>query len=461
MPTAGKYPLYRELLRKRADYLAANAEAFDIYQGNLLPYVEADLAAQLSKQSFAQARFRIPPINVLKRIIDKLSKIYQPGPVRTVVDGGESEAELLAWYSESMAANATMNVANEYFNLFKNALLEPYVYEGYPKLRIIPSDRFIPYSENRADDTIPTGYVICKGNYGVGDEKQKLFMAIEADSFSYFLADGTDVTRQLAPEDNPGGVNTFGVLPFVYINRSCHEILPVQDTDTLRMTKLIPTILADTNYAMLFQAYSVFYGINVDDSNMKWGPSTFLGFKTDPGTDVKPEVGVLTPNANVEGALNLVASQLAFWLNSRGIRPGSIGEITAVNFQSGISKLVDEMDTSEDRSVQVDYFERGENQLWELIFEHMHPVWKAEKAIENQADWKASAYVETVFGDQLPPLRRGEVVADITAELTAGLTTKKRALKRLNPELTEAQIDELMVEIAAEVPTPIAANVVP
>lgn len=441
--TSNKWPLYKALLQKRAKYLRVNAETFDIYQGNLLPYVESDLEAQLSPQSYAQAKFRIPPINILKRIIDKLSKIYQPGPIRTVKDGTDSDSDLLGWYIDSMRANATLNSANEYFNLFKNTLLEPYVLDGKPRLRTIPSDRFIPYSENAIDDTIPTGYVICKGAHG----KNKLYMAIEADSFSYFLDDGTDVTAELAPEDNPSGVNTYGVLPFVYINRSAHEIMPVQDSDTLRMTKLIPTILADTNYAMLFQAYSVFYGINVDDSNMKWGPSTFLGFKTDPGTEVKPEVGVLTPTANVDGALSLVSSQLSFWLNSRGIRPGSIGEITATNFQSGISKLVDEMDTSEDRSVQVDYFEAAESQLWKLIFEHMHPVWASEGAIENRSIWSPGAYVNTVFPEQLPPMRRGEIIAEVVSELSAGLTTKERAIKRLNPEMTESEVEEFISEI--------------
>lgn len=448
MNTKQKIPKYLELIKCHATYLEQNAEAFDIYQGNLLPYVEADLAKQLNPKSFQRARWRIPPINVLKRIVDKLSKIYHPGPVRTVEDGGESEQELLAWYTEHMRANTMLNIGDEHFNLFKCCLLEPYVDGGKPRLRVIPADRFIPYSENRADDTVPTGYVICKGKVKHAGREVELYMGIEAEDFCYFIENGDDVTAVYAPETNKEGVNTYGVLPYVYVNRSVNGVMPVQDSDTLRMTKLIPLLLTDANLIALFQAYSVFYGINVDDSNMTWGPDTFLSFRTDPGSpEAKPEVGVLTPSQNVDGTLNLVASQLAFWLNSRGIRPGAIGEITATNFQSGISKMIDEMDTSEDRAVQVDFFSAAEAQLWELVFQHMHPVWKAEKLIETQADWKSSAYVKVTFPDQLPPLRRGEVIVEVTNELAAGLTTKERAIKRLNPDMTEAEVDELMQEV--------------
>lgn len=448
MPTASKIPFYLELLRCNAEYLDQNAEAFDIYQGNLLPYVEADLKQQLNPKSYERARWRIPPINVLKRIVDKLSKIYQPGPVRTVEDGGDSEQELLAWYAEHMRVNTMLNVGDEHFNLFKCCLLEPYVDGGKPRLRVIPADRFLPYSENKADDTVPTGYVLCKGKVKREGRESKLYLGIEAADFCYFLDDGTNVTADYAPETNKGGINTYGVLPYVYVNRSVNGIIPVQDSDTLRMTKLIPLLLTDANLIALFQAYSVFYGINVDDQNMQWGPDTFLSFKSDAGApEMKPEIGVLTPSQNVDGTLNLVASQLAFWLNSRGIRPGAIGEITAANFQSGISKLIDEMDTSEDRAVQVDYFEVAERQLWDLVFNSMHPVWKSEKLIENQADWKPSAYVKTTFPEQLPPMRRGEVVVEVTNELAAGLTTKERAIKRLNPDMTEDQVDELMAEL--------------
>jgi hypothetical protein len=441
-------PYCLALIKATGPYLSHNAELFDIYQGNLLPYVEQDLAAQLSKQSYEQAKFRIAPINVLRRIIDKLSKIYQPAPVRSVIDGTDADSELLQWYAESWQVDMAMNQANEHFNLFKTALLQPYLWHGKPRLRVIPSDRFIPYSTDDIDDTEPTGFVINRGTYFNDDgKKRKLYFAIDAARFVYFDEDGKDVTARFAPVDNPEGVNVYGRIPYVYVNRSMNDLLPVQDTDTLRMTKLIPILLADTNYAAMFQAFSVFYGINISDENMKWGPNTFLQFKTEPGVEGAPSIGTLTPNLNVDGSLNLIASQLAFWLNSRGIRPGAVGDITASNFQSGISKIVDEMDTSEDRCGQIDYFERAEADLWNLQLNYIHPVWVREGQVENRAQFSAGAYVETKFLDQTPFLRRGELIAEVRSEIEAGLTTREIAVKRLNPAMTDEQVEELLVAI--------------
>jgi hypothetical protein len=103
-------------------YIGHNCELYDIYQGNLLPYIEKDLAAQLSPQSYSQAQFRIPPINALRRIIEKLSKVYAQPPVRHV-EGTEQEKELFDFYAEAFKINQTMALANSYYNLFKNALV--------------------------------------------------------------------------------------------------------------------------------------------------------------------------------------------------------------------------------------------------------------------------------------------------------------------------------------------------
>lgn len=451
-------------------YIEHNYELYDIFQGNLLPYVEKDLAEQLSPQSYAQARFRIPPINVLRRIVEKLSRVYSQPPIR-VVEGSEQEKELFDFYAESFKINQAMALANAYFNLFKNALLEPFLYMpdpsvgGTPKLRIIPSDKFVVLSEDPQDPTVPTTVVIYQGKYKptpTGGER-RYFKAVDKYQFVYFDEDKRDVTQMFAPADNTQGINPYGALPYVYINRSEDRIMPIQDTDTKRMAVLIPTLLADTNYASMFQAFSILYGIDVSDQGLKMAPNAFWTFKTEPGSDAKPQIGSIKPDMDVDGSLSLIASQLAFWLNSRGIRPGAIGEITASNFSSGISKMIDEMDTVDDRKAQVPHFKTAEEELWDLVLHKMHPVWSASGMIENRTQFAPSSFVTVTFPDQVPLARRGELVTEATNEINAGLTTRRRAIQRINPELTEEEVDNLIVEIdqgrTVEVPDDgVAAN---
>jgi hypothetical protein len=69
-----KIPALIKLVNSYGEYLKLNDALLKIYNGGLLPFVEEALALQLSKESYQQARKRIPPINVLEAIQD-----LQPG----------------------------------------------------------------------------------------------------------------------------------------------------------------------------------------------------------------------------------------------------------------------------------------------------------------------------------------------------------------------------------------------
>ncbi len=443
-------------VKKYDEYLHHNYELYNIYNGDLLQYIERELAKQLSPQSYEQAQFRIPPINILKRIMDKLSKVYAHPPQR-ICEGSESEKELFEWYAESFKINQNMALANAYFNLTKRALIEPYLYKpdpmlpGIPKLRIIPSHRVLVISYDKSDPTVPTLVVTYEGKYQATPTGQprRYFKAVDKNQFVYFDEDKRDITQMFAPENNQEGINFYGALPYVYVNRSSDCVMPIQDTDTKRMAILIPTLLADTNYASMFQAFSILYGIDVSDQGLKMAPNAFWTFKSEIGVESKPQIGSLKPEMNVDGSLNLIASQLAFWLNSRGIRPGAIGDINGTNFSSGISKMIDEADTAEDRKEQVPYFKYAEEELWDLVLHKMHPVWSSLGLIENRTFFAATSYVTVQFPEQLSMQKRSELVKEAIEELRSGLTTKRIVLKRLNPDMSEEEIEELLLELGS------------
>src|SRR5690606_21122764 len=159
----------------------------------------------------------------------------------------------------------------------------------------------------------------------------------------------------------------------------------------------------------LFQAFSVIYGIDIDDVNIKWGPRHFLRFKSDENRETKPEIGTIKPQVDITEVKDWIISQISLWLTTRGIRPGSVGDIGGDSFASGISKMIDEMDTSEDRNKQVGYFQPAEEDLWELL-PLMHEVWKSNGLLDLSApSWPKGVSVITNFAEQVPIVRRGEV----------------------------------------------------
>jgi len=436
-----------ELVESRRGYLAHQFELIDIWEGNLSKYVDEEIYKQLSLQSYLIARHRMAPINILPKIIDKLSHIYQTSITRHVIDGTETDKALLDWYVENMSVNDVLNGANELFNLCKTTLLYPYVHNGIPQLRPVLNDNFVVYSDDKVNPTKPTMVVILAGRI----DNLDIFWVWTADQF-YIIDSEAKLRRDLmAVYGNELGINPIGRLPYVYVNDSDYRLVPKPDSDTLKMVKVLPVMLTDLNLAAMFQSFSIIYGIDLDDEDLKYAPNAFWRLKSDPHSDKKPELGTLKPQVDYDQVLRLIESEIGLWLGTKGIRPGAIGKLTSENVASGIAKIIDEMDTFEARQKQVSVFQRAEADLWDLVLNYMHPYWSETGMIDNPARWTPTATVETEFAKQLPAQQRGVVVRDLRDEYASGFISRKRVLKKLNPEMSDDEIEDLIVEIDTEV----------
>jgi hypothetical protein len=364
-----------------------------------------------------------------------------------VEDGADRDDELLSFYSDSMTVNHKMNIANELFNLHKTTTLEPFVWQGQPRLRPIPSDRSLFYSDDKIDPTNPTHWVKYMGEMKINGKDKKVYYIYTDTEFLPIDDEGNILEQILIESENPEGINPYGKIPAVYVNRSFYSITPPADTDTMKMTKLIPVLLSDLNHAVQFQAFSIMYSIDADIENPIKAPNAFWNFKSDATSDKKPEVNVLKPDVDIDSVIQLIQSEMVLWLNSRNIRPGSVGDLSADNMVSGISKIIDESDTVEDRQAQIPYFEDAEDKMWRLIFENMHPYWRRTGQVDTNLDWTPGAYVRTEFQEQLPLVRRADMLKQLIEEVGAGFTTRRIAIKRLNSEMTDDEIDALMAEI--------------
>lgn len=435
-----------ELHQKRGSYISHNFQLIDIFEGNLQCYIDKELRAQLSPQTYQQAVFRLSPVNILPKVIDKLTNIYQTSVLRTVEGGTETDKALLDWYADSMCANTMLNISNELFNLCKTSLLYPYVQNGAPKLRVIQNDKFMVFSDDALSPHIPTQVTV----FGDCIDGKNIYWTWTSDNLMISDSDGKIRYELMAKYNNPDGVNPIGRLPFVYVNESKNKLYPTIDTDTLKMVKMLPVMLTDLNTAAMFQSFAILYGVDVDFTDIKFAPNVVWQLKSDPTTDKKPEIGTIKPQVDYDQVLGLIQAQLSMWLATKGIRASSIGQLAPDNFASGISKVIDEMDTYEARQKQVSVFEDAEEELWDLTLNYMHPYWKDSGQVDNNATFTPSAEVGVKFAVQLPMQSRGAAVNDLKTEYASGFISRKRAIAKLNPELSDAEIDALILEIDQE-----------
>ena len=450
-------------IKRQEPVLQHNKDILCILEGDLLSFIEEHLRKEFSEESFKAIQPRISPINYLTRIIDKLSKIYGGSVNRTVYnDFGESEQDqrLLDMYVDSFKMNSVLNTGNEFFNAFKTNLNQPFIdVDGTPRLRAIPNDRFLVYSNNKIDQTIPThvilpfGQNVVKGKQGTygpyrNDRLVDVFKVFTDDEIYMLDADGVRTYETI----NPNGENPYGVLPFMYANRSNSFLMPPVDTDTKRMTILLPVLMSDLNYAVKYQTFSLIYAINADSENLKLNPNMIWMLKSDVGSDQKPEIGQIKPEVDISSVIELITTQLSMWLNSRNIRPGSISDMNASDPVSGISKLVDEMDTSDERKRQVTIYKSVEQEFWFNVMHKLHPVWVKQGIIKPEFRFlfSPSAKVDVNFPEQLPMIRRGQLVKDLIEEVNGGLLSRETALRKANPEWSTNQLEQEMEKIAAQ-----------
>lgn len=438
-----------DFIKGNRSILDKNKVLFDISEGDLLTYVLEALRRQLSEQSYEAAKDRVAPINLLRRVVDKLSKIYSKPPQRTLTIDSSSDQKLFDFYMNEMDPNTNFNMSNEFFNTYKNVAVEAFIQNETPKIRVVPADRFLFYSNDPIDPTNPTHYIKFMGKVKKEGENEQEVIAVYTKEEAKLVNEKGEAHLDLMADRDMDGTNPLDALPAIHFNQSKHLIVPKFDADMLAMTLLLPILLTDLNYAVMFQAFSIIYGIDVDSKDLKMAPNSFWSFKSDTETEKQPQVNQIKPQVDINEVIGMIQAQLSIWLNSKGIRPGSVGQLTAENMVSGLSKIVDEMDTFEARQKQVPEFTDGEERFWFLLMHHYHPWWVRTGRLRSGL-FSPRQEIKVEFAEQKPIQPRAEIIKEVREEISAGFTTKRRALQRVNPDMSEEEIEELLVEIEGE-----------
>ena len=446
-----------EHIKDNKEKLEYNENIFDIREGDLLSKLLEQLRIQLTGESSKLAAQRAAPINVLNKIIRKLSTLYANEVTRVAtVDGERSEAdqELVDFYSTNRDVNQSFADANGNFNSYKWTTVELFedVEEGILDCRSVPSHQFIAYSDSLVRPTKPTAIVKTMGDRdsdnGDGSTSKKQVFFIYTDEDFIAVDEDGNVIPQFMRENQ--GENPFGLIPFTYINKSTNILVPKVDTDTLAMTVLIPLLIVDINFAQMYLGMPIIYGINLDMENLKISPNQFWNFKSESGEN-NTELDVLKPDPNIEAMWDNVKAQLTMWLETRDIKPGAIGRLTAENFASGIAKIISEMDTLENRKGQEKYFKKAEIDFWRRLAS-MHNDLVDAGRIENIGRFSDPENLKVIvsYSEDKVIESRDMKVKRLSTEVKEGFRSRESAIKALNPEMSLDEIKEEMAKIDSE-----------
>ena len=433
-------PQLVEHISANKDYINHNYVLNDIFNGRLLPYVLADLEKSISSSYFRDVKERMLPINILTKLIEKFSKSYADDPVRNPVDENSSDQELIDFYEDDTQLNKQMNVAEGLSFLFKGYALEPFIDNGEVGIRPLPFDRFLVYSTNAVNPLKMTVFIKFMGKRKIvvkdGEKDKEVFYAYTDAEFWAFDEDGDTYAPAL---DGNDGVNPFGVIPFYYANRGT-SLLPIQDTDILAMIKTLPKLLSDLSGSMLYNSFPIVYTTDIDTVDLQRNPNTIWNFKSDLDSGKTPTVGTITPQSDIQAVLDFIAKSLAMWLESKGLKTGGMGTAD-VNNVSGISKILDEVDTLEIRKISILEMEADEKGFWEVL-KAVHNHWIDSGELTGKQRFTDNFKLSIVFDEPKVFISRKELVEQVKFEVDAGFLPMNKAIEILYPDLTPDEIEE-------------------
>ena len=414
-------------IKDSREYLLTNETLYEIYNGRLKEHLEDVIYKETESENARKTILsRMSPINILQKVVQKLSKVYLNDVRRkNKFDLDEVQEEIDAFeYNANLQSK--LQKANEMYNLHGCVAIELL---SDKTLRILPAHTFLPFSASSEDDSRMTHFIklIDKNNYIIYDEN------------SFVEVQGTNIIEE--------GVHNLGMIPFIYLNKNEFMLKPFEDKDTLQMTYLLPLMLTDLNYALRFQSHSIVYGINVDAEKLQATPDSFWSFSGSGVEGDKPEIGTIKPNVDSEKMLSTIQSQFSLWLDTKNIKTYSLSSNSSGYNLSGISKAIDNADVSDEIELQLEVFKQAEYKLFEL-YKRMNNnnIFIDSKQLNDNFEpliifMRKSAIIET----------NKEKLENIILKLDKNLTSRKRALNELYPDYTENEIELLLQEIDEDI----------
>lgn len=467
-----------ELLKRIISFIEMNVgrisndeKVFSILEENIKPHVVEKLRHEIiSDRAFNISKERVPPINIFKLVNKRLSKIYSDAPIRKTES--TSDQKLVDLYELKAFINSSMNSCNYITNAQRRSALEPYLDNGKPRVRVIPAQHFLVYSENVINNlnmevfikilgTIqePREEIDATGNRTTIIKEVQLYHLYTDTEFLIMDGDGTPRLDLMITEKGKrlklsGGVaiNPDGIIPFIYVNSSEYQLMPATNIDDIELVLLLLALLTDLNYAVKYQAHSMIYMINVDSTSIDMNPDAILDLKSDAVEGEKVEVGVIKPEIDIEATLRLIASTLKLYLESKGLKVDIDSSISSGDAASGIHETIKNASLIEERKDQINLYNRVEDQLWDLIA-IKQKRWRNKQLLKG--DFKKSTFSDdfdilVIYGEQKPTVSRRDKGLMLQTEVEAGLTSQKKAIKEIHPELSDDELEEEIKQIKKE-----------
>lgn len=449
-------------------------------------YVAQELLNQFDLTTVLEMRYAIANISIVRKIVDKLSRVYSNG-VQREVTGNEQATKTVQDLSKILCLDAEMKKTNRFVKLQKNTAfylkpvpegdkwsiklepMNPYLYdvvEGYydrtKPLCYILSNYKPPVEvwsqleiPNRATSvqTVPEGNrqdeKIADSPIDQGANEAPTFI-FWSDSYHFTCNEKGEV---IPNPENPGNENPFGEMPIVNFAIDQDGSFWAQGgEDLIDGGVLLNSMITQINHVGVIQGYGQFYmtGENLPRA-IKVGPSKAIIVEYKKDEQAEPKLGFLSANPQLQDLRGLVEAYIALLLTTNNLSTSGIatnlqGGVTA---PSGIALIIDKAESLEDVQDQRQLFLDREPEIFCVLQKML--AYYGSNICDDLAGLQLPEDIEETisikFNEPTPIMTEKEKLDNMKLRMELGLDNMITLLMKDDPTLSEKDAETKLMKL--------------
>jgi hypothetical protein len=450
---------------------AESLKQYEIFSDRQHKYVVEYLESQFSKKTVREMPI-ISSINLARRCVTAEASIYRTSPERTFHDtASDDQAQaLLDLYSDN-GFDDRFSQANRYFKLASNqAHIQWVLKDGAIKPRVLLGHH-LDVIPNEDDPEMGDVYIISAFNKqeylnhsdGVNqsiadkDDYKKALQRFIVWSKDYnFIMNGK---AEILSEEIE---NPIGIVPIVDISGAKDfEYWVRQGQSVTDFSVQFNAMISDVANVVRMQGW----GQAVVSGDKSLLPESFvigmnkiIHLPIDANNPTNPDFKYVTPNADIQGSLDFLKTNLSMFLSSRGIDPDTISfDGAGKTFSSGIERMLSMIQKFEASKADMDLFEKAEHQSFDIIRAYQNTYYRTDLLTDKNSigEIPAAAYLNVHYAEPQMLKTEAEELDLIAKRIASGMTSQiQEYMSYHGVDETEAvkKLAEINAEKQARIP---------
>lgn len=465
-----------------------------VYRDNTIEYVAKKLEKEgLKPHTLEQMLNRAANISILKKIINKLARVYVGGVKREFEDdASQMTGDELA---SQLYLDTKMKKSDRFRELYKNMMLQvvpEYVYSDgdQPKFKLkLKTLNPMAYDvvEDYQDPEIPRVIIMTHFDRkqdqtygGINTEftrgKDQLVLTTRGNSQDEFIADRpedqgadckeaiwwsdkyhftTDLKGNILKEKSPEDLlNPIQMKPFVNVTDDQDgHFWALGGDDLVDGAILINTMLTDMFSIAYIQGWGqmVITGKGIPKL-LEGGPHNAMILEANSG-EPEPKVSYVSANPPLQIWMQAIEQYLALLLSTNNLSPSNVaGKLDATTFPSGIAMLVEQSEVTGSIQDKQRLFQDAEQDLWIIIQAWQNMLFDKQALTQEfmAAGKLMNARMNLHFNETKPVVTEKDKLDTIQLRKTLGINEQVDLIMIDNPSMSREDAEEKLLAIQKE-----------